>query len=225
MKLDALRRFALALPDVTEEPHFDKSSFRVRGKIFVTVPPEGTHIHVFVGEAKREPALALHPESIRKLPWGGRIVGLRIDLATCPAADVKALVRAGWEERAPKARRTKSAGETDPLLARLRRLCLSLPETSEVSSWGHPNFRAGKRVFVTYEWLKDRVPTIAFRLDPAEVRRLGKLPGFVATPYGRGQWISLEADRNPPWRKVEELVRAAYRTVALKRMLDALESA
>jgi len=35
------RRLALSLPEVTEQPHFDMASFRVRGKIFVTVPPEG----------------------------------------------------------------------------------------------------------------------------------------------------------------------------------------
>lgn len=106
MKLEALRQFALSLPGVTEEPHFDKRSFRVAKKIFVTVPPGGKHIHVFVGEARREPALALNPDAIEKLPWGGKIVGLKVDLARCPAAEVKALVRAAWEERAPAPTRT-----------------------------------------------------------------------------------------------------------------------
>lgn len=114
-------------------------------------------------------------------------------------------------------------GADDPLLAKLRTLCLALPELSEVSSWGHPNFRGGKRVFVTYEWLQGSVPTIAFRLDPARVRRLTREKGFVPTPFGRGQWISLEADRRPKWSLVEELVLEAYRTVALKRMLRALD--
>jgi predicted DNA-binding protein (MmcQ/YjbR family) len=114
--------------------------------------------------------------------------------------------------------------DDDPLLAKLRSLCLSLPETSEASSWGHPNFRAGKKVFVAYEWLKGRVPTIAFRLEPADVRRYGAMKGFVPTPYGRGQWISLEADRRPKWALVEELVLKAYRLVALKRMLRTLEN-
>ena len=113
--------------------------------------------------------------------------------------------------------------DADPLLTKLRALCLSLPETSEVSSWGHPNFRAGKRVFVAYEWLKGRVPTIAFRLDPADVRRYGAQRGFVPTPFGRGQWISLEADRRPRWSLVETLTVEAYRVVALKRMLRALD--
>src|SRR6478672_5062537 len=48
MKIAAVREFALGLPEATEEPHFDFASFRVRGKIFVTVPPDETHIHVFV---------------------------------------------------------------------------------------------------------------------------------------------------------------------------------
>jgi hypothetical protein len=33
--LGPARRFALALPGVTEEPHFGMLSFRVRGKIFI----------------------------------------------------------------------------------------------------------------------------------------------------------------------------------------------
>jgi hypothetical protein len=35
--VEALRRTALLLPEVTEEPHFDKTAFRVCKKIFATV--------------------------------------------------------------------------------------------------------------------------------------------------------------------------------------------
>ena len=48
MELREARRFALSLPEATEEPHFDKASFRVRGRIFATVPPDGQHLHVLV---------------------------------------------------------------------------------------------------------------------------------------------------------------------------------
>jgi hypothetical protein len=61
-----------------------------------------------------------------------------------------------------------------PVLQRLRDLCLSLPETSETDSRGHPNFRAGKRTFVTFEWIKVRF-SIAFA-----VTRL--CPGFHYVP-------------------------------------------
>ena len=33
MNLDQTGRFALSLPDTSEEPHFNYSSFRVKGKI------------------------------------------------------------------------------------------------------------------------------------------------------------------------------------------------
>lgn len=34
--LDQLRKLALSFPEVTEEPHFEKTSFRVKKKIFAT---------------------------------------------------------------------------------------------------------------------------------------------------------------------------------------------
>jgi len=55
------RRLALSLPEVTEQPHFDMASFRVRGKIFVTVPPEGTRLHVFIDPLEVEGYVAQDP--------------------------------------------------------------------------------------------------------------------------------------------------------------------
>lgn len=36
LKIQTVRAIALALPETTEEPHFEKTSFRVKNKIFVT---------------------------------------------------------------------------------------------------------------------------------------------------------------------------------------------
>jgi len=108
--LGRLRRYALALPEVTEEPHFDYASFRVRGKIFVTVPPDGAHVHVFAGEQHREPALAMHPEFLEKLTWGSKVVGLRVDLHHADAAVVEQLVLRAWEAKAPKRLVNQRAG-------------------------------------------------------------------------------------------------------------------
>lgn len=38
--LDTIRQLALKLPEVTEEPHFEKISFRVKNKIFATYNPK-----------------------------------------------------------------------------------------------------------------------------------------------------------------------------------------
>jgi predicted DNA-binding protein (MmcQ/YjbR family) len=111
---------------------------------------------------------------------------------------------------------------TDRVLRRLRTLCLSLPETSEVGSWGHPNFRAGKRTFAAFEPVRGR-PSIAFRLNPADVDLLLHRKQFFVTPYGRGQWVSLWADTRLDWRLVDHLLRRSYQVVALKRMISALE--
>ena len=102
MKLAQVRRHALALPEVTEAPHFNFSSFRVRGKIFVTVPPEQDYIHVFVAEQERELALALAPEFLEKLLWGGKVVGLRVCLENAQASLVKQLLTQAWTYKAPK---------------------------------------------------------------------------------------------------------------------------
>jgi predicted DNA-binding protein (MmcQ/YjbR family) len=108
-------------------------------------------------------------------------------------------------------------------LTRLRSLCLALPETSETASWGHPNFKAGKKTFVAFERVKGRA-SIAFRLEPDEVERLLRRKQFFATPYGRGLWASVWADSRIDWRAVEDLVERSYRVVALKRMLTTLEA-
>lgn len=102
MKLDTVRRHALSLDAVTEQPHHDYASFRVRGRIFVTVPPAQDAIHVFVDEADRELAVAMYPDWAESLMWGGKAKGVRLTLATAPAAAVKSLVVKAYEFRAGK---------------------------------------------------------------------------------------------------------------------------
>ena len=100
MRFETIRRHALSLDAATEQPHHEYASFRVRDRIFVTVPPGNEVIHVFVDEEDRERALAMHPDWAEKLTWGGKVVGLRITLAPAPPAAVKALVGKAYERRA-----------------------------------------------------------------------------------------------------------------------------
>jgi hypothetical protein len=100
--MSQIRRYAMSLPEVTEEPHFKFSSFRVRGKIFVTVPPDEEFIHVFVSEEQRALALALEPDLVEKLHWGKSVVGLRVRLASAKPAFVNQLIHQAWSCRAPK---------------------------------------------------------------------------------------------------------------------------
>jgi hypothetical protein len=101
VKLAQVRKFALSLPEATEEPHFDKSSFRVRGKIFATAPPDGRHLHVFVGEEEAKASVADDPVAFQELWWGKRLSGVRVDLNLAPSDSVFSLLRESWSRKAP----------------------------------------------------------------------------------------------------------------------------
>ena len=103
MRLDTARRFALSLPETTEEPHFDKSSFRVKGKIFCTVP-DGRSLHVFTGVDEVRALVAEDPKAFEVIIWGKREVSdwLRVHLPHADAAQVKELLEEAWRAKAPK---------------------------------------------------------------------------------------------------------------------------
>src|SRR5215831_10082188 len=100
--LEHARAFALSLLETTEEPHFDMTSFRVRGKIFATVPPDGEYLHVFVGELEVGASAAENPAAFEPLRWGQRVRGLRVRLAPAPDVRVMELLEESWRRKAPK---------------------------------------------------------------------------------------------------------------------------
>jgi predicted DNA-binding protein (MmcQ/YjbR family) len=101
----------------------------------------------------------------------------------------------------------------DAVIARVRALCLALPGTSETSSWGHPNFRTKKGIFVTCERIGNK-PSIAFRLEPDEVQHFLSMKGFFVTPYGKGRWVSLDTRGRLNWRLITTLIKKGYATVS-----------
>lgn len=99
--LEAARRFALSLPGATEEPHFGMSSFRVRGKIFATVPPDGEYLNVFVDEGEVRAAVAEDPGAFEPLLWGQRLRGLRVRVAAAGRPRTEELLEESWLRKAP----------------------------------------------------------------------------------------------------------------------------
>lgn len=112
--------------------------------------------------------------------------------------------------------------DDDPLLARLREICLALPEAQEFESHGRPNFRAGK-VFAVYGSGHDNPHHLILRIDPAELPALRDDTRFSVPPYYPDRLAIDLADPSTDWREISELVESAYRQVALKRMLLALD--
>jgi hypothetical protein len=80
----AVRKLALALPEATEQPHHDLTSFRVRGKIFATMPPEGGRLHVFLPDDVVASYCAEFPDAVEDR-------GL-----------VRELLTESWRRKAPK---------------------------------------------------------------------------------------------------------------------------
>ncbi|HUC04732.1 MAG TPA: MmcQ/YjbR family DNA-binding protein [Acidimicrobiales bacterium] len=104
-----VRRLALALPEASEEPHFELTSFRVRGKIFATMPPEGGRVHVFVAPSDVEGYCAEYPAIVEELLWGAKVRGVRVELRSAPAALLRELLTEAWMGKAPARLRAQLA--------------------------------------------------------------------------------------------------------------------
>jgi hypothetical protein len=111
MKAEQVRRLALALDGAVELPHFHYTSFRAGGRIFATMAPDGTALHLFIGVEERDRAIAVYGAAIEPLHWGPRVVGVRVALAAAKPAMVEELLRQSYQHKANKVRPARSAGK------------------------------------------------------------------------------------------------------------------
>ncbi|NQX13804.1 MmcQ/YjbR family DNA-binding protein [Microbacteriaceae bacterium VKM Ac-2855] len=112
----------------------------------------------------------------------------------------------------------------DPLVERVRRICLRYPEATEKLSWGRPHFLAGKN-FAFVGARMDRPYTLVFKPDPESRRADDEDPRFFLPPYwGASGWRAIDIDGRPDWQEIAELIDESYRQIALKRQLAALEA-
>jgi len=115
----------------------------------------------------------------------------------------------------------------DPL-ARLRRLCLALPETSERLSHGEPTWFAGKKTFVMFanHHHDDRLAFWCAAPEGAQEVLVASAPErFFRPPYvGHRGWLGVWLDVPVDWDEIGGLVVEAYKTVAPKRLAAALQS-
>jgi hypothetical protein len=105
MQIGQARKFALSLPGATEQPHFDKSSFRVGRKIFATVPSGNEYLHLFLDGDEIRACIAQDPSVFEELWWGKRLVGLRVFLPRADADQVRELLQEAWQRKATQRQR------------------------------------------------------------------------------------------------------------------------
>jgi hypothetical protein len=115
-------------------------------------------------------------------------------------------------------------------LERVRRLCLSLPETEERLSHGSPWFFIikGKRSFVAYVddhhgdgrlaiWC-NAPPGVQESLVGQDAQR------FFKPPYvGVRGWVGVRLDLDPDWDQIADIIEEAYRMSAPASLLKRLQ--
>jgi hypothetical protein len=108
MHQDVIRRVARAPSSAVAHPHFDRASFRVKGKIFARLPPDGASVVLKLPARikawiKESPAQS-HPEA--NAPWPGawnRGGWTRIALEGMEEPLMADPVRLAWTQVAPRA--------------------------------------------------------------------------------------------------------------------------
>jgi hypothetical protein len=108
-----IRRYAMALPEVSEAKHFKLPAFKVRDKGFVVIQNGGTHAIVSVDETQATAAAAKDPHAFQVVRRNnGRIfVGVRVDLANASGPRVRKLIEQAWRHKAPKSLSAAYEGE------------------------------------------------------------------------------------------------------------------
>ncbi|MBN9503686.1 MAG: phosphoribosylglycinamide formyltransferase [Armatimonadetes bacterium 55-13] len=113
-------------------------------------------------------------------------------------------------------------------LAKLREICLALPEVQERPSHGEPAwFVQGKKLFVMFadHHHDSRVAFWCAAPEGAQAACIATDPHrFFRPPYvGVRGWLGVYLDVEVDWEMIQSIVREAYRTVAPKKLASQLE--
>ena len=105
------------------------------------------------------------------------------------------------------------------VLARVRAVCLALPEAEEKEAWGMPTFRVRGKLFAHFADDHHGDGRTALWLKAAPERF------FVPAYVGPRGWVGARLDGEVDWEEVAELVEEAWRLIAPKRVVAAFEEA
>ncbi|MBX3480179.1 MAG: MmcQ/YjbR family DNA-binding protein [Caulobacter sp.] len=103
MTVNDIRALALSLPLAEEQPHFDRASFRVKGKIFATLPPEGERLVLKLPPMVKESLRQSDPDAVIPLPGAWDRGGwTQLAIGSIESAMLSDLIRLAWRQVAPK---------------------------------------------------------------------------------------------------------------------------
>ncbi len=102
MTADEARALALSLPDADEQSHFDTPDFRVRGKIFATLPGPDRMI-VRIAPSDQAVLLAAQPATFSPCPGAWGLKGWTVvQLASVDPDVLHDLLVDSWRRLVPK---------------------------------------------------------------------------------------------------------------------------
>ena len=137
-----------------------------------------------------------------------------------PGKFVRDMCARSLKKAKPRRSARRTAGKPSPAdpVARLRAICLALPETTEKVAWGEPTWRVRERLFAQLDNHHHGAEHLAVWL-PAPLGEQEALVAqdpsrFFRPPYvGPRGWVGVRIDGRPRWSQVAMLVEQAYRHV------------
>ena len=103
LTIDDVRRIAVSLPETEEREHWGRPSFRVKGKIFVTLWPEELRAVLRLSPDIQHELVEEEPEVYSPVAgaWGKRGY-TNVQLEQIGAKEFTTVVKLAWREVAPK---------------------------------------------------------------------------------------------------------------------------
>lgn len=152
-----VRELALGLPEVLEQDHHGRPSFRVAGRIFATLWDQ-EHVNVMLDEAGIHTAVEAQPRACEEFWWGARLRAVQVDLALAEEQLIEELLADAWEQKAPKQLLTVHIVDANRLPAPMSERWLALARGFGL---GQDDLRAWKESGLPSDafedWLTDRV--------------------------------------------------------------------
>jgi len=102
-------------------------------------------------------------------------------------------------------------------LARLRKLCLGLPDAHEVEAWSEPTFRRNNRLFAMFASAENHhgggrpAVWIKSKQENQELLIAMKPRRYFKPPYvGPSGWVGMWLDGRVPWKELAELLEEGH---------------
>ena len=118
---------------------------------------------------------------------------------------------------------TEYADVPPDIVARLRSLCLGLPQVDENQAWAGIQWRIRKRIFahvLTVDFADGPITVLTFRSSGPELEALRS----AGHPFFRPAWgtdvVGMVLDAGADWDEVTELVTESYCVLAPKKLAD-----